>query len=133
MERVWENQRRIYPRQEIEMQRNPPGRPRIDYDLRQAARAHTEEAIRTLVKVMRWSGSDPRSLIMAANALLDRGWGKPAQAITGVDGEDGVTVTIRHLFDRELEREEPTVIDNEPEPEQRKSGLRFLVPSDDDQ
>lgn len=29
---------------------------------------------------------DPRTELAAANSVLDRGWGKPAQAITGAEG-----------------------------------------------
>lgn len=42
------------------------------------ARAHTANAIETLVEIMRSKGSDA-ARISAANALLDRGWGRPRQ------------------------------------------------------
>jgi hypothetical protein len=40
------------------------------------AREHTKEAIETLAEVMR-DKSDNRARVLAANDLLDRGWGKP--------------------------------------------------------
>ena len=53
---------------------NPGGRSKAQIDVRNLARAHTEEAIETLVLVMR--NGKPSEAAMAANALLDRGWGK---------------------------------------------------------
>ena len=75
---------------------NPGGRPKADPELREAARAYTMEAIDVLARWMR--SDDARASVMACNALLDRGYGKPAQALTGADGENDVRVTIRHLF-----------------------------------
>jgi hypothetical protein len=43
------------------------------------AREHTPEAIETLVAIMR-SDDEDRALA-AANALLDRGWGRPHQSL----------------------------------------------------
>jgi hypothetical protein len=57
------------------------------------ARSHTEAAINALVGVMQNSTSDPAK-VAAANSLLDRGWGKPAQPVDG-DGEGGpVQLTV---------------------------------------
>ena len=42
------------------------------------ARAHTEEAVKTLVVAMRFKGPQQ---VPAAIAILDRGWGRPAQRI----------------------------------------------------
>jgi hypothetical protein len=51
------------------------------------ARRHTVEAVEALLDVMR-SGSDS-ARVAAANSILDRGYGKPVQAVehTGKDGE----------------------------------------------
>jgi hypothetical protein len=63
---------------------NPGGRPRALADLQLAARQYTHEALDSLVLVMR-NGRPTEAL--AALALLDRGWGKPRQAVelTGTD------------------------------------------------
>lgn len=63
---------------------NPSGRPKVDKEVRDAARQYGEEAITKLVELMR--GDDRRTAMAAAQALLDRGYGKPAQAIE-VSGE----------------------------------------------
>jgi hypothetical protein len=58
------------------------------------ARQHTEAAIRTLVEIMGMAGVNEAARISAANSLLDRGWGKAAQPITGEDeGPIQLTVT----------------------------------------
>jgi len=54
---------------------NPGGRPR--QDVTELARAHTADAIRTLVEALK----RPKEAVPAAVALLNRGWGLPKQAI----------------------------------------------------
>jgi len=54
------------------------------------ARAHTEEAIRTLVDIMR-TAKHPAARVAAAQALLDRGWGKAPQQ---VDVRPPITVVV---------------------------------------
>jgi hypothetical protein len=76
---------------------NPAGRRREDGSLREMARAHTEEAIRTLVEALK----NERNCVAAATALLDRGWGKPVQAISGADGESPVQIMVVTGIDRE--------------------------------
>lgn len=68
---------------------NPGGRPKLPEDVkhvRELAREYTEDAITALVAVM-GNGSGPAK-VAAANALLDRGWGKAAQPVDG-DGQGG--------------------------------------------
>ena len=55
---------------------NPGGRPREVGRVKELARQHTEEAVGTLVAVMRNRKSPAASRIRAAELLLDRGWGK---------------------------------------------------------
>lgn len=58
---------------------NPGGRPKADVQIKQLARAHTSTAINTLVKALKAKGE--RTRVAAAEALLDRGWGKATQHI----------------------------------------------------
>jgi len=60
---------------------NPGGRPREVGDVRELARAHTEEAVETLVDLMRHAKSDA-ARGAAAQALLDRGYGKAVAVST---------------------------------------------------
>ncbi len=59
---------------------NPGGRPRDEQKVAELARSYTREAIESLAELMR-SGNDERVRGTAAQALLDRGWGKPKVAV----------------------------------------------------
>ena len=61
---------------------NPGGRPKIIEDIRDLAREHTETAINALVHIAE-SGKQESARVAAASALLDRGWGKPTQPLSG--------------------------------------------------
>ena len=54
---------------------NPGGRPKDEHRVSELARSYTLEAIETLADLMR-HGKDERVRGTAAQALLDRGWGK---------------------------------------------------------
>ncbi len=49
-------------------------------EIRSLARSHTDEAIKTLVGIMRNGATEP-ARVAAANSVLDRGWGKAVQHI----------------------------------------------------
>ena len=59
-----------------------------------AARAHTETSINVLARLMNDEEIAPSVRVTAANSLLDRGWGKPAQTISG-DEENPLTLVRR--------------------------------------
>ena len=63
---------------------NPGGRPAALSEVRELARRHTATAIAKLVKIAE-RGRSEAACIAAATALLDRGWGKPTQPISGDD------------------------------------------------
>jgi hypothetical protein len=50
-----------------------------------------------LASIMRQPEHSDAARIQAAAILLDRGWGKPAQAHTGENGEGSIKVVIRHI------------------------------------
>jgi hypothetical protein len=60
---------------------NPGGRPKVLGDVQELARRHTAEAITTLVGIMRDKAAPPAARAMASNAILDRGYGRPAQTV----------------------------------------------------
>lgn len=51
-------------------------------DIRSLARSHTQKALNVLVGIMEQTEAPPAARVAAANSLLDRGWGKPVQAIS---------------------------------------------------
>jgi hypothetical protein len=61
---------------------NPGGRPRIIGDVQEVARQYTVEAISTLAGIMRDTKAPPAARAMACNSILDRGYGKPSQALS---------------------------------------------------
>lgn len=62
-------------------------------DIRSLARSYTEMAIQTLAGIAQ-NGEQEAARVRAAEALLDRGWGKPTQPVDG-DGEGGpVQLTV---------------------------------------
>lgn len=73
---------------------NPNGRPKVVNVLRDLARTHTEEAVTTLVEIMRNKAEPSAARVSASQAILDRGYGKPAQAVTGEDGEGPIKVSV---------------------------------------
>lgn len=78
---------------------NPGGRPKLPEDVkhvRELARQYTASAVAALVEVL--ESDSAAGKVAAANALLDRGWGKPEQSIVG-PGENG-----EHLFSEIVRR-----------------------------
>lgn len=75
---------------------NPKGRPKVDFEVRDAARAYGAEAVTKLAELMR--GDDPRVSQSAAQALLDRGFGKPAQSVeVSGDAENPLAMSVTWL------------------------------------
>ena len=66
---------------------NPTGRPKVPAEIQTAARAHSLTAIQTLANICT-SGTDENARIKAAEALLNRAWGKPVESheVTGANG-----------------------------------------------
>jgi hypothetical protein len=87
---------------------NPAGRPR---GIELLAREHTPAAIAALVAAL----SQPRERVAAAVALLDRGWGKPKQPMTGEDGRP-LFPRLVVMFGADGETPREVVFDDEPEP-----------------
>ncbi len=63
-------------------------------EIRSLARSHTRTALKVLVGVIRSEDATPAARVSAANAILDRGWGKAPQA--NENGDEG----LRKLIDR---------------------------------
>ena len=65
---------------------NPGGMPKGARDIKALAREHAPTALETLAAIMSDSLTPPAARVAAANSLLDRGYGKPVQEVTGADG-----------------------------------------------
>jgi Family of unknown function (DUF5681) len=77
---------------------NPGGRPKGDGEIRELARQHTITALQTLAEICQ-NGENESARVAAANALLDRAWGKPAVPVVADDAPMEITFKIG---DREL-------------------------------
>ena len=61
--------------------------------VRSLARVHSETAIETIANIMRHPDADLHVRLLAANSLLDRGWGKPGLP----KGEGEVRIQISEI------------------------------------
>lgn len=64
-------------------------------EIRSLARAHTEAAVNTLVGIMNQPTAPEAARVSAANSILDRGWGKATQPISGDDDAPPIITTIK--------------------------------------
>ena len=69
--------------------------PRSITEIRSVARSHTRTAINVLVGVMRSKDATAAARVSAANAILDRGWGRPPQALE--TGDNGALELIHRI------------------------------------
>jgi hypothetical protein len=74
-------------------------------EIRSLARSHTRTAINALVGVMRAKDATHAARVSAANAILDRGWGKAAQAL---ENGDGGALELIHKIERVIVHPENT-------------------------
>jgi hypothetical protein len=61
--------------------RKPGVRNKVTLDVKEAAQAFTADAIGTLAEIMKGAEQPAAARVAAANALLDRGYGKPKQSV----------------------------------------------------
>jgi len=73
--------------------------PRAVTEIRSLARSHTRTAIKVLVGVMNSKDATHTACLAAANAILDRGWGKPPQSHETADkGGPGLVHRIERII-----------------------------------
>ncbi|MGY8706364.1 hypothetical protein RAD16_11555 [Bradyrhizobium sp. 18BD] len=75
--------------------RKRTSRARTLTEIRSLARSHTRTALRVLVGIMRSDDATPAARVSAANAILDRGWGKATQPIE--NGDDGPLELVHRI------------------------------------
>jgi hypothetical protein len=88
---------------------NPGGRPKEVGDVRELAKKYTAEAVEILAKIMRSEEAPPAARTAAASALLDRAYGRPAQAVDAMltvqhSVSDQAAEVLRALSERARER-----------------------------
>jgi hypothetical protein len=82
---------------------NIGGRPKFYGPIQELARLETEAALQTLVEIMR-KGKPDAARVAAAQAVLDRGWGRPVQALehSGPEGSPLLSMNLTILPDAQL-------------------------------
>ena len=72
---------------------NPGGRPKDIGRVRELARKHTEGALATLAAIMGDDKMPAAARVRAAEAMLDRAWGRP-ETTANVAGPDGGPIYV---------------------------------------
>lgn len=67
-------------------------------EIRSLARSHTETAINVLAGIMSEQTAPHAARVAAAQALLDRGWGKPTQPVGGDDDAPPIIVRLERVI-----------------------------------
>lgn len=80
---------------------NPGGRPREHAEIKALAQVHGKDAIAVLVALLK--SKDERSRLAAAQAILDRGYGKPSQPIGG-DADNPLQVMLASRLEDAIKR-----------------------------
>lgn len=80
---------------------NPSGRPKLDPAVRELARAASVPAIERAIQLI--ADNDPNVALKAINCVLDRAWGKPAQAVEH-SGPDGEPIEVNGASDLDVAR-----------------------------
>ena len=78
---------------------NAGGRPKDEHRVAELARTYTTEAIDTLVDLMR-NAKDDRVRGTAAQALLDRGWGKAKVEVVTAEEPDTYLAALQAVSER---------------------------------
>jgi hypothetical protein len=81
---------------------NPSGRPKVDKTIQELARAHCPEAIAALADIVQ-NGESDSARVAAANALLDRGYGRAPQFSTDDADQFNRALNFDQMTDDELD------------------------------
>ena len=90
---------------------NPGGRPKAIAEVKELARTQTVEAIEKLITLMRGAEKpgfqglmfpDHATQLRATEALLDRAWGRPTQALAGDSDAPPIRITAAELDNNTL-------------------------------
>jgi hypothetical protein len=80
---------------------NPGGRPKESAEAKRLAQEHGPAAIAKLVELM--NCGQARTEVAAAQAILDRAYGKPAQPVVGGDEDDNPIRTLNEILIRAVD------------------------------
>ena len=67
-------------------------------DIAERAKTHGDAALQTLAEIMASKDEPASARVAAANALLDRGYGKPAQSLDHSSSDGSMTPAPAHII-----------------------------------
>ena len=107
---------------------NPSGRAKSEIDIAELARKHGPRCIAVAVELL--DDPDSRIRLGALNALLDRGFGRPVQAITSPDGTSNAMMHLlaATALSQEMQAEPRRVVTIEQEPQAAPIGSLLDAP-----
>jgi HEAT repeat protein len=111
---------------------NPRGRPRSPVDIAALARVHGPRCIAVAVELL--DDPDSRVRLGALTALLDRGFGRPAQVIATPDGNSPIAMhllaatMISEQLTATLEQRERYAINGPAEPSNGRAAIDLSAP-----
>ena len=73
---------------------NPGGRPREIGEIKDLARAHTADAMLALASIAVDLSAPASARVAAAEALLNRAWGRPGLSLAGPDEAEPVELIV---------------------------------------
>ena len=88
---------------------NPGGRPKELREVTELARSQTTDAIKTLVAAMNTDSAPWAARIAAANAILDRGWGRTKESVDMSVRGPTLEQLVLASYRREEQLEPPTI------------------------
>lgn len=90
--------------------RKPGAVKKAKLDIAEKAKAYGEDALATLADIMGDTNAPHSARVSAANHLLDRGFGKPMQAVE-VGGKDGEKIAFTGFLIDRASKPDPSVAD----------------------
>lgn len=107
---------------------NPHGRPKAPVDIAELARQHGPRCVAVAAELL--DHDDARIRLGALNALLDRGFGRPVQAITSPDGTSNAMMHLlaATALSQEMQAAPRRVVTIEQEPQAAPIGSLLDAP-----
>src|SRR5438477_11413483 len=96
------------------------GMARTPTQIRLAARGHTRSAIKTLAGIMTSARAPAMARVSAANAMLDRGWGRPTPPVASDDEQPPARMQIVRIIVDPKACADPTASDARPAKSRRR-------------
>jgi hypothetical protein len=88
-------------------------RARDPEDVRSLCRAYTKTCVRVVAALVTSNNTPPAVRVAGAAWMMERGWGRAPQPLTGANGESDIRITIRNIIEGNYESIDGDVEDAE--------------------